>query len=42
LILADDAARRLEREILSLDERDGVHDLGPKSRRPLSAVQPSL
>ena len=42
LILADDTARRLEREILTLGERDVVRDLGPKSRRLLSAIQPSL
>jgi hypothetical protein len=42
LTLADDAARRLERAILMLDERDGVRDLGAQSRRPLPAAQPSL
>ena len=42
LALAGNAARRLESAILTLDERDDVRDLAPRSCRPLWAVQPSL
>src|SRR5262249_43795770 len=42
LALGDDAARRLERAILTLEEKDGVRDLGAGSCGRLPEAQPSL
>ena len=42
LTLADDDARRLEKAVLALDERDDVRDLALGPCQPLSPAQPSL